>query len=659
MIINSLKIKNFRQFTGEHNVYFSTNPNKKVTIIVAESGVGKTTLVQCFHWIFYGNSRYKSPLNTYTKQQLLPNETETVECSANLKHKGIEYTITRKQTFRKQNIKIISDDSNLTVNVKASDGIIKQKIGKDASKIVKEIMHMDLFPYFFLEGESLTKVGEQMSKGKAGTNNEFVKAIKSLLGFNHLYEARKHLKQVSDEYNAEIQKNTNDTELKQNLRSIEDSKLSIQQIDSRLETIKNEIKYCKERREEINSKILQFSAVEKKQQRRNKINTELVTLNLKIQEQRKFIMKKFSSHGIYLVMNSLIPLAEKTLANSDCLDKGIPGINVEAVEYMLKTHECICGHKLIEDSKEWEKLKDLLDFLPPNNIGYEIDTFKSEIQRVKQLSSTFSEDFEKLRKDYTHLLKQYNDLINEKNILDEEISTNENISSLKEQEKNYEDKIIDYYAEIKMKNENRVSLQRNIEELEDERRKFEIQDEKIKRLNLYYNESEKLRKRIECFCDKKENEKRKALEEAINEIFKDFYAEKIEFKLDENYGVQIKTFDSELSEDFTSGGQDVAVALSFIGAIIKLIREKDNDPESIMGDDSEEYPLVMDAPTSNFGMKQMESFSEIMPKITEQIIVFINDKDGPILKDKMYSQIGSEWTLIKMDTYHSKIKEVK
>ena len=44
-----------------------------------------------------------------------------------------------------------------------------------------------------------------------------------------------------------------------------------------------------------------------------------------------------------------------------------------------------------------------------------------------------------------------------------------------------------------------------------------------------------------------------------------------------------------------------------------------------------------------------------MPKITDQIIVFINDKDGPILIEKMAVSIGSKWSLNKTDSYHSVI----
>lgn len=157
---------------------------------------------------------------------------------------------------------------------------------------------------------------------------------------------------------------------------------------------------------------------------------------------------------------------------------------------------------------------------------------------------------------------------------------------------------------------------------------------------------------------KREDEKRIQLSDSINAIFKDFYQENITFKVDRDYGVHIQTFDQELSDDFTSGGQDVAVALAFIGAIIKISSEKETKEEDAMDETDEEkepYPLVMDAPTSNFGMKQMKSFSEIMPKITDQIIVFINDKDGPILKNLLATDIGSIWSLRKEqgDSYHT------
>ncbi|MCQ2772778.1 MAG: hypothetical protein MJ238_05865, partial [Bacilli bacterium] len=87
-----------------------------------------------------------------------------------------------------------------------------------------------------------------------------------------------------------------------------------------------------------------------------------------------------------------------------------------------------------------------------------------------------------------------------------------------------------------------------------------------------------------------------------------FYKEQISFTLDDNYCVQIHVHGDELTNDFMSGGQDVAVALAFIGAINKLnkaIKAGDEVDEL----DTPAYPLLLDAPVSNFGTKQIASFS--------------------------------------------------
>ena len=112
-----------------------------------------------------------------------------------------------------------------------------------------------------------------------------------------------------------------------------------------------------------------------------------------------------------------------------------------------------------------------------------------------------------------------------------------------------------------MKNTNIENARTKIAQLERQQEELKKSDERTRLLQSYYNESEYLRNQISRYCERKEKEKREKLETAINEIFKDFYEEKITFTLDSNYGVQIKTYDKELSDDFTSGGQDVAVAL--------------------------------------------------------------------------------------------------
>ena len=64
----------------------------------------------------------------------------------------------------------------------------------------------------------------------------------------------------------------------------------------------------------------------------------------------------------------------------------------------------------------------------------------------------------------------------------------------------------------------------------------------------------------------------------------------------------------------------------------------------------------MDAPSSSFDIRRIKAFSSILPKIAEQIIVFVKDTDGNYLKDELIDNIGVEYELVKIDDYHTKIK---
>lgn len=662
MIINSLTLSNFRQFCGENQtIRFSVDPSKKVTIVVAESGVGKTTLIQAFQWVLYGTCKYTSILNETEKQDLAPKHSTTVSVSIDLTHSGKRYLITRKQDFFKINVKVEPQESILTVDSKTDDGISDSKRGREATQIIKEIMPKDLFPYFFLEGESLTRVGSLMAKGKSGANSEFVKAIKGLLGFNYLYKTTSHLNKVCEDYQTDIANCTNNSKLKENIEEVTKYRGTISADKTRCEEIDKEITYNNGEKESISDQIAAYGEVEGKQNRTRVLGNELASLKEQIVAAKRIVFKKFSTDGLYYVLNSLVPKATDVLKDSDSMDKGITGINVDAINYILNHHECVCGHKIVEGSEEWKKLEEWTTYLPPNNIASEINNFKDDIIFINNRSSAFYDDFSRERKNLNQLVDSFNSKTDELEELNKEIANvNVDVGQLKGKEREYGNKILQLSIEKQNKKSEIDDLNEKIIGLEAIQEQYKRLDAKTHQIQNYYYQASLLKRRIERFCDKKEKEKRAALEGAINSIFADFYKEKITFRLDQNYGVQISTYDSDLSDDFTSGGQDVAVALAFIGSIIKVNGEKDCDEDNIEEDDNKEiYPLVMDAPTSNFGMKQMDSFSEIMPKITDQIIVFINDKDGPILLDKMKSEIGEKWLLEKQDSYHSIIVEDK
>lgn len=61
MIIKSIEFKNFRQFkTGKFE--FSTDPTKKISIIVGDNTFGKTTIVRAFLWCLFQENDFEDKI---------------------------------------------------------------------------------------------------------------------------------------------------------------------------------------------------------------------------------------------------------------------------------------------------------------------------------------------------------------------------------------------------------------------------------------------------------------------------------------------------------------------------------------------------------------------------------------------------------------------
>ncbi len=54
MLIETVKLHNFRVYQGKHSVSLSINPESNVTVISGQNGFGKTTLLTSLVWVLYG-----------------------------------------------------------------------------------------------------------------------------------------------------------------------------------------------------------------------------------------------------------------------------------------------------------------------------------------------------------------------------------------------------------------------------------------------------------------------------------------------------------------------------------------------------------------------------------------------------------------------------
>lgn len=660
MIIKRLTLNNFRQFTGEQAIEFSTDPTKKATLVIAENGTGKTTIIESFSWIFYDKVKIKSILNTEIKEGLASGDSTNVSGEVILEHMGKEYSIVRTQKFTKSGNGIRNDNSILRITYKDENGISKELRGLNAEKEINNIVPEELFPYFFFKGENIEKIGREINTSKSTKNNEFVKAIRGMLGFTWLYQTRDDLNTVSSQYNDEIASNQTDGKLADLARREKTAEANKKKYEDEIEQLENEISRFKERREELNKNILESGDIANKQQESRELESKCVKLKQDINTLKRKLLNDFSSDAYAIFSKTLIDEAISLIDNEGDIDKGIPGLEASAIEYLLENKKCLCGHELVEGSDEYKKLEELIKYLPPNNIGHEISSFKDSAENIQENGDKAHENLKENRTRLNNLVSDYNESVAKLKELNDQIQSFDDVSVWKREERDCTNKI-DSFTQQKGRDQQLLeSAENDLESIKKERSNYSVTDSRNKKIVECKTHVDILVNQINAYCNKKENEKRIQLQQAINSIYKEIFKVSFSITLDENYNIT-KNADgiTDLSEHEASTSQDAIMAFSFIGGIIKLAREKvlNGDDELANIDNTEPYPLVMDAPSSSFDIQRIENFCHLMPQIAEQVIFFIKDTDGLYVKKYLENSIGKEYRFVKINDSNTVIKE--
>ena len=153
MLLKKLYLTNFRPFKGEHEIEFSTDPEKNVTLVMAENGAGKTTLAQAFQWVLYSKTdgfKNKSVLNSLVEKEMMLGSSSEVIAKLELEHNEIEYTIIRKQVYKKDVNGIVKPDNpTLEIFTKKEDGqtVVNNPLKNIAT--ISNILPESLSKYFF------------------------------------------------------------------------------------------------------------------------------------------------------------------------------------------------------------------------------------------------------------------------------------------------------------------------------------------------------------------------------------------------------------------------------------------------------------------------------------------------------------------------------
>lgn len=661
MLLESIKLENFRQFRNEYIEFAQGSDGKNVTIIIGDNGTGKTTFAQAFFWCMYGETEFsdKNMLNKLVAAEMKPGQESKVQVTLKLTHGNVSYTLMREQTYRKDySNRIKGDNTVFDIAIKDANGNTSYVKKTLCEGEVKSILPKELSRYFFFDGERIEKMSKDISTGKKAT--DFAEAVKGLLGLNAMFSAIQHFNpriknSVINSYESSYSAGSN-TKIQEYTRTIEHCKEEIARIDARLEELENQIEQATSRKAEKVEEIKQYAEGEELQRQKEKLLQRIETVKASRSTVIKEISRSFNANMSSFFSASLILRSLNFLSSKDFAGKDIPFMHAKTIEYLLKQKVCICGTHLDEGSVPYNKVKELIDFLPPQSISTTISDFKKE---SKRRANSRQDLFSDVRDKLAVISKQDEDLIE----LNDDLHAIEGKLSGgdvrgKVRAINSEIQLCDQTIKKSQTERDQLLIKKGGFEKEagradTERRNLTLLDDKNKKIEIYKAYAERIYKELQAVYVSSEAEIRRKLETTINEIFKTIYEGGLSLTIDEKYHISVYADDYDGDVE-TSTAQSISVIFAFITGIIKMARENRNaTDEDAKLLSSEPYPLVMDAPLSAFDKRRIKTVCESLPNTAEQVIIFIKDTDGELAEEYMGDKIGSRHHFDKKNEFET------
>lgn len=660
MLLKSMSLTNFRQFNGTQSVNFSVDPEKNITVIMGENGSGKTTLAQAFTWCLYGDTDFDDQvvLNKVIAQNIGPNSEASVQVKIAMIHLGVDYIMTREQKYTTDSTGNLKRPNNTVFKIQYKNKDGQQDFVKEAEVDLrmKEILPKELAKYFFFDGERIGNMSKEIRKGKS---KEFADAVKSLLGLSAFTEALDHLggkssntviKSYEKDYSSK-----SDSKIAQLRDEIARYDARLDQIEKHFTEIDNEEDIANEKAKEYEIKIAENRDSEKYAQERTKLKNKITSLEQSKVSSTAGVIDTFNRKGASWMATKMIHDALKELADADKIDTGIPDIHARTIQFLINRKKCLCGTPIEFGGPAYTELNKVLDYIPPKSIGTLIGQFVRECELKSKGTADAFDDISNKFSVVSEFDADYAELSNQIETINKKLEGMLNVGELQKKYTFYNGEVKKLRLERNKLSEEKGAIETKRERYETSINELVLQDENNKRIARFKAYATYMYKYLFSVYKEKESEVREQLEETVNSIFKEIYNGGFSLKLDEKYNVQIQVddFDGYVGDVETSTAQSISVIFAFIAGVIKMARENNSDENSMLM--TEAYPLVMDAPLSAFDKTRIKTVCEALPKVAEQVIIFIKDTDGEIAEENMGSKVGMRYLFDKKNEFETEL----
>lgn len=633
MYLQKIKLLNFRQFYGNQEIIFSCDPLKNVTLIHAENGVGKTTLLNALLWCFYKDTttRFEDPDKIVSNQAIAEGEFDAL-VQVSFTDNGREYVVERKinQQYGEEKFEAFEVEAGNFEKLKSAEVFVESVIPKEMSK------------YFFFDGEYAETFSSSNNK------KAVQKAVESMLGCNLATQALADLdwarKRLETEI-AEVSKGDHQAAIFQGEIDKQEKDLSLAR-DKVEEIIRNK-EYAREIRDKLDTELKSTEGAAEIQIRKE----ELVFLRKKLDDQRSKIegreTKWINSDSLALFSDKVMDACNHVIDDAN-LKGHIPSKIAETfVNDILEKGICICGREIGKKSSEEREVRDLIKEASTVTMNDRLMNIRSRMGRLTEAKERMIENYISIHKDLHDHDAQVGDIELEIKECETKLSGSE-IREIAEKQnalQRQEGKIEEY-------NKNIGALEKEIRDLEEKiagrttkRDRILSVNGKASDIKYKLDTLQAAYAKLETELNKYREQSRREIKEKVDNILKLTARRDYHSSIDESFSLNMHY--SDTSEPVAkSSGENQLLSLAFIASLVNFSAGRRGQTNQLLKPGTM-APLMLDSPFGQLDPTYREATAEFLPNSSGQVIMLLSQTQGDeavigVLRDK----IGEECVLI-------------
>lgn len=635
MILEEIRLKDFRCFYGESEIALSTEEGKNVTIIYAENGVGKTTILNALLWCFYGETTSRFEKRNDILNYDAKKEGRTVaSVEVVFEHNGSRYIA--KRFFHERSV-VDTGRSFIVARIERGSHIDIDT----PDTFINTVIPKEMASHFLFDGEHAEVFLGETNRGSIRS------AVRDILGCTLIETAIEDLQALSSYFRKQIPSTPATARISSLNSRLDALAEQIETANSTIGKLGKDRELTEGQIRDIEQKLRDTSGAHELQRSRDRLTDQLRRVEKRQREYGEEVYKWLGEQGRFIVSKRVTEEAFEFLDDKRHRGRIPSPYNEEFVREILEAETCVCGAHLPPGSDVAKRVASLLDKAANQVMRERISKVRARLSNLKNERAKAPGRLTKAKERLADANEEHASIEGQLGEISEKLKgiDFDDIAARERRREELRGELSKIDRQIGALKSGIESAERESTLISHEINTLAEQDKETAVYGKRRNLCENIKGNLEVQLVQEENEARKVLRACIRKVLGATTRKILTLNMSDDYSISLVNSDGTVLPK--SSGENQLLGLAFTAALVDFarVREKSQDYKLLSGTIA---PLVLDSPFGQLDDAYRATTSEFIPKMARQVVLLVSRSQGsPEVLGALQSHIGAEYLLVR------------